>query len=79
MKISWIFWWVVNGFWILLFSVGAIFLWLREVDGAGAVQTTEIKLISILILASAFVIPFIIQVVWAIINLVVNRNKKKVV
>lgn len=79
MKISWIFWWVVNGFWILLFSVGAIFLWLREVDGAGAVQTTEIKLISILILASAFVIPFIIQVVWVIINLVVNRNKKKVV
>lgn len=76
MKISWVFWWIVNGFWLLLFSIGAVFLWLREVDGAGATQTTEIKLLSLLTLLFAFLFPFIIQVSWAIINFVVSKKQK---
>ena len=77
MKISWIFWWIVSGFWLLLFSMGAIFLWMREVDGTGAVQTTEIKLLSILTLLFAFLFPFIIQVIWALINFIVSKTKKE--
>ena len=77
MKISWIFWWIVSGVWLLLFSIGAVFLWIREVDGAGAIQTTEIKLLSILTLLFAFLFPFIIQVIWALINFIVGKTKKE--
>ena len=76
MKISWISWWVVNLFWIVLFVIGSIFVWLREVDGAGAYQTPEAKLIAFIVLLFAFIFPFIIQTIWLIINLVVSRKKQ---
>ncbi|QKY69394.1 DUF3923 family protein [Lentibacillus sp. CBA3610] len=76
MKISWIFWWISNVFWMILFVVGTVFVWSREVDGSGAVQTPETKLLSFLVLLLAFLIPAIIQVIWLIINLVINNNKK---
>lgn len=76
MKISWIFWWIVNTFWIILFAIGSAFVWLREIDGAGAIQTPEVKLISFIVLLIAFIFPFFIQVIWLIINLIVNKNKK---
>ncbi|HLR70530.1 MAG TPA: DUF3923 family protein [Pseudogracilibacillus sp.] len=75
MKISWIFWWIVNIFWLVLFGIGTAFVLLRKVDGAGAVQTPEIRLISFIVLACAFLIPFGIQLIWMIINLVVRSKK----
>lgn len=78
MKISWTFWWIVNVFWIILFALGTAFLWLREVDGAGAIQTPEVKLISFIVLLIAFIFPLIIQVAWLIINLVVRHKASKV-
>ena len=75
MKVSWIFWWIVNGFWLLLFMSGAIFLWVREVDATGAIQTTELKIISIFTLLFVFLFPFIIQVIWAIINFIVGKKR----
>ncbi|QKY70595.1 DUF3923 family protein [Lentibacillus sp. CBA3610] len=76
MKLSWIFWWIVSIFWMILFVVGTVFVWTREVDGSGAVQTPETKLLSFIVLLFAFLFPAIIQVIWLIINLVINNNKK---
>ncbi|QKY68551.1 DUF3923 family protein [Lentibacillus sp. CBA3610] len=66
MKISWIFWWIINIFWMILFVVGTVFVWTREVDGSGAVQTPETKLLSFIVLLFAFTFPAIIQGIWLI-------------
>ena len=76
MKKLWLFWWIANTFWAVIFAVGIAFVWLREVDGAGITQTLETKLASFIVLLIAFIFPVIIQVVWLIANLVINRNKK---
>ena len=34
MKKLWLFWWIANTFWVVIFAVGTAFVWLREVDGA---------------------------------------------
>lgn len=73
MRTSWILWWLVSILEFLSFIGISIFLWLREIDGSGAVQTTEIKLINISILALFYTVPFVIQLIW----LKVINNKKK--
>ncbi|PTI72062.1 DUF3923 domain-containing protein [Staphylococcus succinus] len=75
MKISWLFWWIVTILEVLSFAILSIFLWMRDVDAGGITQTTEIKWINIAVLAVAYMVPFIIQFVWLIINLVF-RNKQ---
>ncbi|MDJ1089965.1 DUF3923 family protein [Macrococcoides caseolyticum] len=75
MRTSWIIWWLVSTLEFLSFIGMSIFLWLREIDGSGAVQTTEIKLINIGVLALFYAIPFVIQLIWLILNLI-NSNKK---
>lgn len=77
-KRHWTFWWIGNLFWMVLFMVGTAFVWLRDVDGAGVTQTPELKLISFLVLLVAFIFPFIIQMVWLIIILMVNNKKTNV-
>ncbi|MED3552563.1 DUF3923 family protein [Cytobacillus praedii] len=76
MKKLWIFWWMANIFWAVIFAAGTAFVWLREVDGTGAIQTLEAKLAAFIVLLIAFIFPVIIQVVWLIVNLVINSNKK---
>jgi len=76
MKKLWFFWWIATTFWVAIFAVGTAFVWLREVDGSGATQTLEAKLASFIVLLIAFIFPVIIQVVWLIVNLVINSNKK---
>lgn len=75
MKKRWILWWVVSAFWFVLFIVGTIFVWVREIDGAGVIQTPEAKLISFIVLVIAFIFPAIIQIIWLIINFVTGKNK----
>ncbi len=76
MKKLWFFWWIANTFWVVIFAVGTAFVWLRDVDGAGATQTFEAKLAAFIVLLIAFILPLIIQVVWLIVNLVINNSKK---
>ncbi|MGG0669154.1 DUF3923 family protein [Sporosarcina koreensis] len=76
MKKRWLFWWIANAFWIVVLAVGSAFIWLREVDGAGVIQTPEAKLVAFIVLLIAFIIPAILQVVWLIVNLVITSNKK---
>lgn len=57
-------WWVGNVFWLVIFSVLAIIIGTRQVDGAGAIQTPEIRIVTFIILGVAFVFILIIQLIW---------------
>ncbi|GAJ98935.1 DUF3923 family protein [Geomicrobium sp. JCM 19055] len=46
----------------------------REVDGAGAVQTPEIILLNILVFASIFILPLLIQIGWLIVMFVLKKK-----
>lgn len=59
-----IIWWVINIVWVFIFAVGAIFIGVRKVDGAGAVQTPEIRMVSFAILGIAFLFVLLIQLVF---------------
>jgi len=72
----WIFWWIVNGFWMILFLSGTALVWLRKVDGAGVNQTTELKFISFAILLVAFIVPLFIQVIWLVVNIVTGNKRE---
>ncbi|PFN21870.1 DUF3923 family protein [Bacillus cereus] len=75
MKRRWIYWWIGNIFWIIIFGILAAIIWLREVDGAGVTQTPELKLVAFIVLLIAFILPIIIQAVWLIVNL--RKSSKK--
>ncbi|KRD84078.1 hypothetical protein ASE51_15210 [Bacillus sp. Root147] len=68
MKRRWISWWIANMIWIILFAIGTVVVWTREVDGAGVTQTPELKLLAFIVLLIAFIFPLIIQVIWLIVN-----------
>ncbi|MEC2554541.1 DUF3923 family protein, partial [Bacillus tropicus] len=44
------------------------------VDGAGVIQTPEIKSISLIVILIDFIIPVFFQVIWLIINLRMSRK-----
>jgi Protein of unknown function (DUF3923) len=73
-KSRWISWWIANMIWIILFAVGTVVVWTREVDGAGVTQTPELKLLAFIALLAAFIFPLIIQVIWLIVNLKANKH-----
>ncbi|MGJ5711696.1 DUF3923 family protein [Staphylococcus auricularis] len=77
MKFSWIFWWILNAFRLILFSAGTIFVWTRSVDGGGVTQTFDAKLISFIVLLVAFIFPLIVQIIWMIVNIVISKTEKK--
>ncbi|KRL87713.1 DUF3923 family protein [Lactobacillus kalixensis] len=59
--------WKISGLiWIILFVITAIFIMVRKVDGAGVVQTTEIKLVTLGILAICAVLVAIPYIIWYI-------------
>lgn len=68
MKARWVLWWIANTIWMVLFALAIVVVWTREVDGSGAIQTTEIKIVSFIVLLIAFVIPFIFQMIWLFMN-----------
>jgi hypothetical protein len=75
MKISWICWWTISCIEIISFIGVTIFLWTRKVDAAGIIQTTELKWTNVAIMAIAYLIPLMIQLIWLIINLVLTKNR----
>lgn len=56
-------WWIINGVWLLLFSGLAIFIYFREVDAAGVVQTSELRWLSLALLGVVFIFVAIIQLI----------------
>lgn len=59
---------------VLSFIALSALLLVRAEDAAGAQQTTELRLLNVVILVFAYLIPFAIQVVWFILN---KRAEKK--
>lgn len=57
-------WWIINGAWLLLFSGLAIFIYFREVDAAGVVQTSELRWLSLALLGVVFIFFAIIQLIF---------------
>jgi len=56
-------WWALNIAWLFIFAAGAIFIGVRKVDFAGVVQTSEIKMVSFIILGVAFLIVVLFQLI----------------
>jgi hypothetical protein len=73
-KRRWISWWIANMIWIILFAVGTVVVWTREVDGAGVTQTPALKLLAFIVLLIAFIFPLIIQVIWLIVNFKASKH-----
>lgn len=76
MKASWIAWWIVTIFWIVTFIGLSIFIWMRTVDGSGITQTYDAKMAAFIVLIAFYVIPLIIQFIWMIVNIVLNKSAK---
>ncbi|WP_229671894.1 DUF3923 family protein [Lentibacillus kapialis] len=76
-KLAWIAWWIVNAFWLALFAAGSIFLAQRDVDATGSIQTPEIIMLNILVLALPFLIPLLIQIGWLVAMLVIKNKRNK--
>ena len=57
-------WWGATVFWLVIFSILAIVIGTRQVDGAGVVQTPEIRTVTFIILGVAFLFILIIQLFW---------------
>lgn len=76
MKNSWFFWWIVSVLEFLSFMVLSLMVWFREVDASGAIQTIELKWINLAILAVFFLLPFVIQFIWLIINLIYSKKNR---
>ncbi|MGD6887745.1 DUF3923 family protein [Staphylococcus shinii] len=74
MKNSWFFWWIVSVLEFLSLIVLSLMVWFREVDASGAIQIIELKWINLAILAVFFLLPFVIQFIWLIINLIYSKR-----
>lgn len=57
-------WYATSLLWLALFGATAVFIAVREVDGAGAVQTPELRLIAFAVLGVAFVFVLLCQLVF---------------
>ena len=57
-------WWATSFIWLLLFGTTAILIGVRKVDGSGAEQTPELRLMAFLILGVAFVFILFCQLVF---------------
>lgn len=75
MKLSWALWWTVTLIEVLSFIALSAFLLVRSEDAAGAQQTIELRLLNVAISIFTYLIPFVLQVVWFILN---KRAEKKV-
>ena len=57
-------WWGATVFWLVIFSIFALVIGTRQIDGAGVVQTPEIRMVTFIILGVAFVFILMIQLLW---------------
>ncbi len=67
-------WWAINFVWLVIFAAVAIFIGVRKVDFAGVVQTSEIKMISFIILGVAFLIVVLFQLILLIYFYLVRKS-----
>lgn len=63
-------------FWMITFAGMSLAILIRKVDGSGMVQSPEARMYALIVLLIAYIIPFIIQIVWLIINIIVKYRKR---
>ena len=61
---------------IITFAGMSLAILIRKVDGSGMVQSPEARMYALIVLLIAYIIPFIIQIVWLIINIIVKYRKR---
>ncbi|HIY91993.1 DUF3923 family protein [Companilactobacillus sp. HBUAS56275] len=66
-------WWGVNFTWLILFAIGTIYLLNRKIDGAGAVQSPQIRMVSLAVLGGFFIFVCLCQLI--VLFFVKRRNK----
>lgn len=66
-------WWGVNFTWLILFVIGTIYLLNRKIDGAGAVQSPQIRMVSLAVLGGFFIFVCLCQLI--VLFFVKRRNK----
>ncbi|GIO25202.1 DUF3923 family protein [Oceanobacillus sp. J11TS1] len=66
-------WWTTSVVWILFFIAASIVIAVRNVDGAGVVQTPELRLLAFLVLGGFFVLILIVQ--WIFLYFVKKRKR----
>lgn len=57
-------WWATNIVWLFIFGALGVFIGVRGIDGAGMVQTPEIRLISFGVLGISFIFVVLIQLIF---------------
>lgn len=57
-------WWTTSLLWLVLFGATAIFIGVRKVDGAGAVQTPQLRVVAFIVLGVAFVLMLLCQLIF---------------
>lgn len=66
-------WWIVNIFWLLVFIADVIFVLVRKVDGAGVVQTPQLRIAAVFV-SIAFLI-FIALCQWLALYFIKRSEK----
>jgi len=67
-------WLTFNIISLVLFLIIGIFLWLRHIDGSGAVMNTELRLLNIAILSIFFAIIWFTEFA---LFLIINHTKRQ--
>lgn len=55
---------ISSSFWAIIFVIGTIFLWVRKVDGSGAVNTSGNRLVSLIIWVLVFIVILAMHWFW---------------
>ncbi|MBL3530561.1 DUF3923 family protein [Companilactobacillus zhachilii] len=56
-------WHWLNIIWLFLFIIGIVFVLVRKVDGVGAVQTPQVKMISVMVLLGFYLFIWLCQLI----------------
>ncbi|MGQ2375650.1 DUF3923 family protein [Companilactobacillus zhachilii] len=56
-------WHWLNIIWLVLFIIGVVFVLVRKVDGAGAVQTPQVKMVSVMVLLGFYLFIWLCQLI----------------
>ncbi|CEI83220.1 DUF3923 family protein [Oceanobacillus sp. M60] len=57
-------WWTTSIVWILFFIAASVAIGVRDVDGAGVVQTPELRFLAFMVLGGFFVLVLIGQLIF---------------
>lgn len=56
-------WHWLNIIWLVLFIIGIVFVLVRKVDGTGAVQTPQVKMVSVMVLLGFYLFIWLCQLI----------------